>query len=89
MLLTQVMISLVTAERSGAGLWATYESQDSKSLVGQGGSLRAEASMGVLSFRNHIGGDIIGQGWDPRPNLPLEGVWQRSCRACPWAQGKE
>lgn len=67
-------MSLVIAERSAADLWATYELQDSKSLVGQSGSLRAQASLGVLSSRNHTGGDIIAQGWDPRPNLPLKGV---------------
>uniref|UniRef100_A0A673V2M0 Large ribosomal subunit protein eL28 n=1 Tax=Suricata suricatta TaxID=37032 RepID=A0A673V2M0_SURSU len=37
------------------------------------------ASLGVLSSRSHIGGDITAQGR----------VWWRSCRACPWWQGKE
>lgn len=73
-LLTQVMMSLVTTERSAASLWATYESQDSKSLVGKSGSLKAEASLGVLSSSNHTGGDIIAQGWNPMSNPPLKGV---------------
>lgn len=58
----------------GMCLWNTSESQDSKSLVGRVASLREEASLGVLSSRNHTGGVITAQGWDPRRNLPLEGA---------------
>lgn len=67
-------MSLVTVERSGSGLWGTYKSKDSKRLVARVASLKAEASLRVLSSRSHTGGDITAQGWDPRPNLPVEGA---------------
>lgn len=82
-------MSLVTAERSGSGLRATYKSKDSKRLVARVASLRAEASLRVLSSGSHTGGDITAQEWNPRSNLPVEGVSGRDpTRHVPRVRGR-